>query len=308
MDTIEMRTAELELEDDFEWVNAWAAAAKGEDRTASSQSAAALATMPVPAIPQIALAAEREPPLPLTAGAPGEIPFVPSAELMPSLLVTTGEDAPAHESTTSALPSTDQRAQDDDSDNVSVAASYETQVRPSDVVATEPLPIAGDPAQPVDDKEPVATADDVRAPAAAPLFALSQWMRRKRWGKAIRVGARKSQPAEHEIEPPEARVGAPPESVGLDIHPLPQRPDAELPFAPDHVALAPDQLERDIAEIEIVRDQLLAEAEGNAGRRLWAKQLQRARTADYVPILVGGALALTLLVVFGAAASFISLR
>ena len=60
-----------------------------------------------------------------------------------------------------------------------------------------------------------------------------------------------------------------------------------------------DQLARDIAEIAHRRDQLLALATRSAGGP------KASRTSDYVPILVGGVLAL---IVFGAAVSFVSLR
>src|SRR5262247_3960658 len=60
-----------------------------------------------------------------------------------------------------------------------------------------------------------------------------------------------------------------------------------------------DQLARDIAEITHRHDQLLALATRSAGGP------KASRTSDYVPILVGGVLAL---IVFGAAVSFVSLR
>jgi hypothetical protein len=74
--------------------------------------------------------------------------------------------------------------------------------------------------------------------------------------------------------------------------------DTEIP-------LAPDQLERDIAEIEQVRDLLLSLPEPQLAPEAEAP---RSRTSDLVPILVGAALGFILLVVFGAAASFVSLR
>jgi hypothetical protein len=80
---------------------------------------------------------------------------------------------------------------------------------------------------------------------------------------------------------------------------------AEEPVAAD-IPLAPDQLERDIAEIELVRDRLLSEAERTDEAP--EATAPRSRTSDLVPILVGGALGFILLVVFGAAASFVSLR
>ena len=79
-------------------------------------------------------------------------------------------------------------------------------------------------------------------------------------------------------------------------------------FAPEPVELAPDQLERDIAEIELIRDRLLAEEDASAVPFSEMTAAAPSRTSDHVPVLVGGALAFTLLVVFGAAASLVSLR
>src|SRR5262245_43426771 len=63
---------------------------------------------------------------------------------------------------------------------------------------------------------------------------------------------------------------------------------------------APGQLDRDIAEIERARDALLG-AEAPARRR---EPVRRAgRRNDTVPVLVGGLLAVILLVVYGAIAS-----
>lgn len=88
-------------------------------------------------------------------------------------------------------------------------------------------------------------------------------------------------------------------------------------FAPSHDADAPQggwadesrvdaaQMERDIAEIAAVRDRLLSEPVQVMGR---TRRFGLVRTSDCVPILVGGILAFTALVVFGAAASFVSLR
>jgi hypothetical protein len=72
--------------------------------------------------------------------------------------------------------------------------------------------------------------------------------------------------------------------------------------------LDPDQIERDIAEIVVVRNRLLSEVAPTRGRMRSGRSLGATRTSDYVPILIGGVLAFTSLVVFGAAASFVSLR
>ena len=53
-------------------------------------------------------------------------------------------------------------------------------------------------------------------------------------------------------------------------------------------------------------DRLTARVESDD--RVRTERFDAARTSDYVPILVGGVLAFMSLVVFGAAASFVSLR
>lgn len=65
-----------------------------------------------------------------------------------------------------------------------------------------------------------------------------------------------------------------------------------------------DQLMRDIAEIERVRDALAAIPVAVSFRqRTQALTLVPARTTDPVPVVVGGVLALVMLTVFGAAAA-----
>ena len=63
---------------------------------------------------------------------------------------------------------------------------------------------------------------------------------------------------------------------------------------------APDQLMRDIAEIERTRDAL---AGGALGQRMRAFMLVPSRTPDATPLVIGGILALAMLTVFGAAAA-----
>jgi hypothetical protein len=64
-----------------------------------------------------------------------------------------------------------------------------------------------------------------------------------------------------------------------------------------------DQLMRDIAEIERVRDRLAAIPVAMQMRRTQALTLVRSRTTDSVPVMIGGVLALVMLAVFGAAAA-----
>jgi hypothetical protein len=64
-----------------------------------------------------------------------------------------------------------------------------------------------------------------------------------------------------------------------------------------------DQLMRDIAEIERVRDRLAALPVGVPMRRMQAFTLAPSRTTDPVPVAIGGVLALVMLTVFGAAAA-----
>jgi hypothetical protein len=73
--------------------------------------------------------------------------------------------------------------------------------------------------------------------------------------------------------------------------------------------LPDSQLMRDIAEIERARDALAAVPVGGffARQRTRAFTLVPSRTADSVPIVVGGVMALVMLTVFGAAAAMTKL-
>jgi hypothetical protein len=83
---------------------------------------------------------------------------------------------------------------------------------------------------------------------------------------------------------------------------------AQPPVAQLAVPVAADQLMRDIAEIERVRD-VLAARPGPvfAKHRTQALTLVPARTSDAVPVVIGGVLALVMLTVFGAAAAMTKL-
>jgi hypothetical protein len=71
----------------------------------------------------------------------------------------------------------------------------------------------------------------------------------------------------------------------------------------------PDQLARDIAEIERRRDALTTLPVGtfSVRGRTQALTLVPARTSDAVPVVIGGVLALVMLTVFGAAAAMTKL-
>jgi hypothetical protein len=136
-------------------------------------------------------------------------------------------------------------------------------------------------------------------PAAVPLLETAR--RRKRWTHLFRVIARASETenlAERERSMPDASQDASSDRRAQDTGEG-KCGDATLDLS---------QIKRDVAEIELVRDRLLSEV-APANRRIPpADRCASARTSDYVPILVGGVLALTSLVVFGAAALFVSLR
>jgi hypothetical protein len=76
-------------------------------------------------------------------------------------------------------------------------------------------------------------------------------------------------------------------------------------IAPVAHMLPEGQLMRDIAEIERARDALAAVPVGGFFAR--QRTLVPSRTADSVPIVVGGVMALVMLTVFGAAAAMTKL-
>jgi len=97
----------------------------------------------------------------------------------------------------------------------------------------------------------------------------------------------------------EASIAAP------EAAPAPAPAPTTAPFAP----FPPDQLVRDIAEIERTRDALdaLPLVASISARRTQALMLVPSRTSDMVPVVVGGVLALVMLTVFGAAAAMTNL-
>lgn len=125
-------------------------------------------------------------------------------------------------------------------------------------------------------------------------------------------------PAAPQADEPVA--AAPPPAAADTQAPVPEAPAELAPIVVQHepaavessqVSLVPeaDQLERDIAEIQRVRDALLAQPPFTIidPRRVHGR-FARLRNSDAVPIVIGTVVGLSLLIVFGAAASLITLR
>lgn len=88
----------------------------------------------------------------------------------------------------------------------------------------------------------------------------------------------------------------------------PIAPSPAIPPVIAPMSIPDDQLMRDIAEIERVRDALESvPLAGFSGKRTQALTLVPSRTTDAVPIVVGAVLALVMLTVFGAAAAMTKL-
>ncbi|MFL5058879.1 MAG: hypothetical protein ACJ8DQ_02260 [Xanthobacteraceae bacterium] len=167
-------------------------------------------------------------------------------------------------------------------------------MRPSDVGT------ASTPADPSPEITAGVPEDCDAEQAQSAVVPLETARRRKRWTHLFRIITREGE-TERLTEP------------GLSMFDAPEAPSRATGRAQDadegndaEAILDLTRIERDIAEIELVRDRLLSASA--PARRRTADRLALARTSDYVPILVGGVLAFTSLVVFGAAASFVSLR
>jgi hypothetical protein len=259
--------------DDFEWVNAWAESAisgepKGEPSPLETESKTCAVSVPIE--PQ---AANEVPTTAPVLAAPEEAALFPAA-------------APA----------------------LAEVESIEPEAADDRVEAAEP--------QVAEDNVDVLALDDMTAraealdpsPAKAPT-----WLKHNKWTRLLRIVARNPKrgvdlPAALPKEPADAlSIVADEADTASPATELMAIADS-VERAPEHVELAPDQLERDIAEIELIRDRLLAEPEARTVSCDEVTAAAPSRTSDQVPILVGGALAFTLLVVFGAAASLVSLR
>ena len=122
------------------------------------------------------------------------------------------------------------------------------------------------------------------------------------WVNAWAESAAKTEPVAMAAPAPDAVVMAPADPVASAS----PKPSMTARIAP---ALPADQLMRDIAEIERVRDALAAipVVASSSKRRTQALTLVPSRTTDPVPVVVGGVLALVMLTVFGAAAAMTKL-
>lgn len=301
--------------DDFEWVNAWAAAKSPHTSTPAApepmpqgtalvQELAHIPAMPpraVDAVPVPIIAPEqRNTP---DAPAPAPVPLVPVvAPVQPVASESAAPisvDVPREHDVAMVAPLESPAL--DDASSPSPAAPLA-----SDAEAVVPA-LADDVNAPATAPELVELIDEQPAPAeeksSAPISFLEFAWRAKRWRNLFGIARHREPPASEALDPLEAL----PSSSDPIAEDVPATDTVTLlELAP---AIAPDQLELDIAEIEVRRDALLAEWEHE--RRMPAApavSAARSRTTDYVPILLGCVLGFTLLVVFGAAASFVSLR
>ena len=292
------RTDESRSDDDFEWVNAWAESAviresKDEPAALMRKLATTTASPTEPRPNDEALT-----PAPVLS-APGEVPLVPAAIALAAVQRTAAVQGNAAVERTAAAEET------------AAAEPIESQAPDERIEAVEP--------QDTGDCFKVSAIDDATGPAEAPDTLPPKaptWLERKPWTRILRIVARNP---DSSLDPAAAVTREEPEygpcAAADAAHEAPEPGAPELmpiadhvELAPEHLELAPDQLERDIAEIELIRDQLLAEPAELAARFDDTVASAPSRTSDHVPILVGGALAFTLLVVFGAAASLVSLR
>jgi hypothetical protein len=284
--------------DDFEWVNAWAAS------TAPSAPAAAPEIPPVTAIaPQPAQVEDRAAIEPAHDGAQ----LAPSFSTAPSLDPGAERDADAApgiapdaeplslpDSVTSAVvPSALPHVEHDAAPAALVPEEATGQQGMAAAAGGADVAVAETVASTPASDESTSPDADERPASSAPISFLDFARRAKR--SLFRIVARNADPQPKPDAVPLDDISdlSDPVAAGALVH---------LESAP---GVAPDQLERDIAEIEIRRDELDAEWERSQRS---TDPAARSRTSDYVPILLGTVLGFTLLVVFGAAASFVSLR
>ena len=292
--------------DDFEWVNAWALSPHTNKPAAREPVPQGTALVHIPAKERTAdaVADQRVAPESIeTPEAPVPValePVVPPVQPVASeSAAPISVDVPRAHDAEMVAPLESPAL--DDASSPMLAAPLTSDAE----VATPAL--ADDVNAPTTAPELVELIDEPPAPAderaSAPISFLAFAARAKRWRNLFGIARHRAPTASEALDPLEALPGSS-DPIATDVAAV----DAPtlLELAP---AIAPDQLELDIAEIEVRRDALLAEWEHE--RRMPAApavSAPRSRTTDYVPILLGCVLGFTLLVVFGAAASFVSLR
>ena len=350
IDPVDVRGDESGLEDDFEWVNAWAAMPRIGAQTAPVETANGSAVVPAArANGSVVVPAE-------TANGP-VIVLHPSGAAAPTC------EAVIHADTTMPEPaertpqavtspwaaSPEPTAIEPVMSTVAgqaVAERASTELSPEpmverlhdlDVADAGSLPVASPGLADAVAAAGTANGEEAAAAPAAPEsaelepFAVAPFeaarptrrMGRLRWTNLFRLITRESTRDANakgdplsgplDLEPVIATEPLEPVSATDPLEPASETepPEEKSPPAGAQAsqgAPAPDQLERDIVEIELVRDRLMVEAMPTQRRTKRRARLLPVRTSDYVPILVGSALAFASLVVFGAAASFMSLR
>jgi hypothetical protein len=189
------------------------------------------------------------------------------------------------------------------------AASLSDALEPRPAVVPQPDPAAGvtpEPALPAAHAAPPFVPEPVQA-AATPEPAASAPIPQTLPARVARfVVSRTAAPDIARKPAPEigsALPSGPPKAPELASLPEPAQSQAAASLraaAPAPVLSGADQLLRDIAEIERARDALWA---APAARQVKAFMLVPRRAPDSAPLYIGGALALIMLMVFGAAAT-----
>jgi hypothetical protein len=301
------REISADTADDFEWVNAWAAATSPQTSTPPACEAVPQGTALVQELAHIQPKEQRAPE---PTVADGVLPIAAQPESIAAEPVATSADLVAdigavpmtnvevdreQETIAEAAPSAGVLTSDGPNERgapISVVPETEAAITPDENAPA----VAPELVELVDEQSP---QDDTKA-SFAPISFLDFARRAKPWRSLFGIAARQREP-QPEIDTVDSLEALPNsgDPVAVDAATF-------LELAP---AIAPDQLESDIGEIELRRDALLAEWEQE--RRMTAATAApaaRSRTTDYVPILLGCVLGFTLVVVFGAAASFVSLR
>lgn len=269
---------EITLEQEFEWVNAWAEST----RSASAPADASVAKDRARSSPSETSRAE-----------------TPRAETPPNRKAPADAEMPQRAETRARMKTAE------------TADAAKLHVRSMQLVsALDPdpaVPAANTavPEQPADQVNPgFIRIDGVESLDSSP-DAVSQdsenGHRRARWSELFRLVTRT--PGQRRDDSADADAAR--DLFVLDAAPATSLDDVQVTASPPAEATAPDQLALDVAEIEIVRDKLLARPPAHDAS---LGTIAPVRTSDAVPILVGVVLALTSMIVFAVAASFVSLR